>query len=106
MRPAAERLRDYLAAVAISTPQMPVIQNADVLAHQDAIAIKDALVRQLYSPVRWIDTVRNFAQREVGAVIECGPGKVLGGLTKRIDGNLQSMTLHDTASLRNALTQL
>lgn len=106
MKPAAERLNDYLSSVNIATPQIPVIQNADVLAHSDGAGIKDALVRQLYSPVRWIETIRVFARYEVTAVIECGPGKVLAGLTKRIDGNLQSMMLHDAASLLAAVTQL
>jgi [acyl-carrier-protein] S-malonyltransferase len=106
MKPAANRLRDYLAGVPMTMPQVPVIQNADVTAHGDIAAIKDALVRQLYSPVRWIETVQYFARQGITVVVECGPGKVLGGLTKRIDGNLQSMTLHDAASLRDSVAEL
>ena len=106
MKPAADKLRDYLVSVPLKTALIPVIQNADVSAHADPSAVKDALVRQLYSPVRWIETIRHFAQQGVAAVIECGPGKILGPLTKRIDGNLQSMTLHDAVSLRETNAQL
>jgi [acyl-carrier-protein] S-malonyltransferase len=106
MKPAADKLRDYLAGVSMTSPLIPVVQNADVEAHDDATAVKDALVRQLYSPVRWIETVQYFARQGIAAVVECGPGKVLGGLTKRIDSNLQSSTLHDEAALRDLMAKL
>jgi [acyl-carrier-protein] S-malonyltransferase len=106
MRPAAEKLHAYLAGVRIMAPAVAVIQNADVTAYSDPAAIKDALVRQLFSPVRWIETVQRFASERIAAVVECGPGKVLGGLTKRIDAALQSVTLHGAPALREAATQL
>jgi [acyl-carrier-protein] S-malonyltransferase len=105
MKPAAEKLRVRLAEVELTTPKLPVVQNADVMAYNDPVAIKDALVRQLYSPVRWIETVRHFARNGVTAVIECGPGRVLSGLTKRIEGGLQSLSLHDTASLQDVVAR-
>ena len=105
MKPAADKLREHLARVTISAPQIPVIQNADVASYNDATAIKDALVRQLYSPVRWIETVQHFARQGMTTIVECGPGKVLGGLTRRIDGNLRSQTLHDAAAFHDALAQ-
>lgn len=106
MKPAADRLREYLASVTFSPPQVPVLQNADVAAYSEPAAIKDALVRQLYSPVRWIETVQHFGSSGITTIVECGPGRVLGGLTRRIDGNLQSLTLHDAAALRETSTQL
>jgi [acyl-carrier-protein] S-malonyltransferase len=105
MRPAAERMRERLASVKVAVPSIPVIQNADVKSYSDAASIKDALVRQLHSPVRWIETIRGFARDGIGSVAECGPGKVLGGLTKRIDNNLNSITFSDAASMRTALAQ-
>ncbi|HVK53976.1 MAG TPA: ACP S-malonyltransferase [Burkholderiales bacterium] len=106
MKPAADKLRDYLAGVSMTSPLIPVVQNADVQAHGDAAAVKDALVRQLYSPVRWIETVQYFARQGIAMVVECGPGKVLGGLTKRIDSNLQSLTLHDEVALHDLMAKL
>ena len=105
MRPAAERLAVALAGVALQSPQIPVIHNADLKRHDDAAAIRDALVRQLCSPVRWADTVRAIAGEGVALVAECGPGKVLAGLGKRIDGNLAVAAITDEASLRQALEQ-
>jgi [acyl-carrier-protein] S-malonyltransferase len=84
MRPAAEKLAEYLKTVTINTPQIPVIHNADVASHDDADKIKDALVRQLYSPVRWVETVQAIHALGINNAAECGPGKVLAGLTKRI----------------------
>jgi [acyl-carrier-protein] S-malonyltransferase len=105
MRPAAERLAVALAGVALQSPQIPVIHNADLKRHDDAAAIRDALVRQLCSPVRWADTVRVIAGEGVALMAECGPGKVLAGLGKRIDGNLAVTAITDEASLRQALEQ-
>jgi [acyl-carrier-protein] S-malonyltransferase len=84
MLPAAAQLKEYLNKVTFSAPQMPVIHNADVVSYQVAEKIKDALVRQLYSPVRWVETVQSMFMQGVVIAAECGPGKVLSGLTKRI----------------------
>lgn len=99
MRPAAEKLAEYLGTVTIQVPAVPVLHNADVAAYNDAAAIKDALVRQLYSPVRWVETVRALADKGVVPVVECGPGKVLAGLNKRIDDRIQALALTDAAAV-------
>lgn len=93
MRPAAEKLAEYLKDVTIQVPQIPVIHNADVAAYNDAEQIKDALVRQLYSPVRWVETVQAIVAQGVTSSAECGPGKVLAGLTKRIVAELPCTAL-------------
>ena len=85
MKPAAEKLAEALQNVAIHTPQIRVIHNADVAAYDDADKIKDALVRQLYSPVRWTETVNALVAEGIAESAECGPGKVLAGLAKRIN---------------------
>lgn len=103
MRPAAERLKARLAEISIARPQIDVLNNVDVVVASEPDAIRDALVRQAYSPVRWIETIQAMAARGVGQVFECGPGKVLAGMTKRIDGNLQGAGLADAASLQQAL---
>jgi [acyl-carrier-protein] S-malonyltransferase len=88
MKPAAEKLAEYLKNVTIHAPQTPVIHNADVISYNDADKIKDALMRQLYSPVRWVETVQATYAQGVSNSAECGPGKVLAGLTKRIVAEL------------------
>jgi [acyl-carrier-protein] S-malonyltransferase len=93
MRPAAEKLAEYLKSVTINTPQIPVIHNADVASYNDADKIKDALVRQLYSPVRWVETVQAIHALGANNAAECGPGKVLAGLTKRIVAELPCAAL-------------
>ena len=93
MRPAAEKLAEYLLNVTINTPNIPVIHNVDVAAYSDSEKIKDALVRQLYSPVRWVETVQAIAAQGVTNSAECGPGKVLAGLTKRIVAELPCTAL-------------
>ena len=93
MRPAAEKLAEYLKNVTINTPQIPVIHNADVAAYNDAAQIKDALVRQLYSPVRWVETLQAIHAQGFTSSAECGPGKVLAGLTKRIIADLPCTAL-------------
>ncbi len=103
MRLAAEALAQRLQMISIKAPQIPVIHNADVRSHGDEASIKDALARQLYSPVRWAETVRSFAELGIARLAECGPGKVLAGLTKRIDGNMQAFALSDEAALRQAM---
>jgi [acyl-carrier-protein] S-malonyltransferase len=99
MRPAAERLRERIANVAMSAPKTPVIQNVDVKNHADPVAIKDALVRQLYGPVRWIETIKALADLGMKQVVECGPGKVLVSLNKRIDERIQALAITDQASI-------
>lgn len=93
MRPAALKLADYLVNVTINQPTISVIHNADVAAYDDGGKIKDALVRQLYSPVRWVETVQHMAGHGVNQVAECGPGKVLAGLTKRIVAEFSCVAL-------------
>ncbi|WP_374539616.1 ACP S-malonyltransferase [Chitinimonas taiwanensis] len=98
MKPAAEKLAAALAEIEIQAPRIPVLHNADVLAYQDPAQIKDALARQLYSPVRWVETVQKLQADGVTVVAECGPGKVLAGLNKRIVDGLQSFALTEPAS--------
>ncbi|MBV8648130.1 ACP S-malonyltransferase [Paludibacterium sp.] len=106
MKPAAERLAAALAQVAIQKPAIDVLHNADVAAYADAAQIRDALVRQLYSPVRWTETVARMADDGITLMAECGPGKVLAGLAKRIDGNVKCFALTDAAALDAARTEL
>ena len=99
MKPAAEKLRAALAQVPLAAPQIPVVNNVDVAVQQDPDAIRDALYRQAFSPVRWVECVQALKARGVTHVIECGPGKVLAGLTKRIDPELVGAALYDLATL-------
>jgi [acyl-carrier-protein] S-malonyltransferase len=99
LKPASDQLREYLASVDIGVPQIPLINNIDVASVAEPAAIKDALVRQAAGPVRWVETVQKMAHQGVTHVIECGPGKVLNGLTKRIDGSLIGASIFDPASL-------
>ena len=103
MKPAAEKLAAALASVPVSAPEFPVIHNADVAAYTDPAQIRDALVRQLYCPVRWVETVRHLRAAGVDRFIECGPGKVLAGLVKRIDGEAANLAIVDEASMAAAL---
>jgi [acyl-carrier-protein] S-malonyltransferase len=106
MRPAADQLAKVLADTAIGTPTIPVIHNADVTSYQDAEEIRGALVRQLYQPVRWVETVRYLVEQGASDLVECGPGKVLAGLVRRIDRGLSTQALVDTASMESALEKL
>ena len=99
MKPAAERLKARLVQTAFSTPSIPLIDNIDVKAETEADAIRDALYRQAFGPVRWVETVQAIRARGVTHIIECGPGKVLAGMVKRIDAEALSATLMDPASL-------
>ena len=99
MKPAAERLKDKLAATAFAAPRIPVVNNIDVAVQSDAMAIRDALYRQAFGPVRWVETVQAIRARGVTHIVECGPGKVLAGMVKRIDGEVVSGTVLDPASL-------
>ena len=80
-----------------------MINNVDVASYDDPVRIKDALVRQAYHPVRWAETIRAFAAQGITLVVECGPGKVLAGMTKRIDGSLQSLALTDRTSIEQGV---
>lgn len=103
MKPAAERLQLRLADIDVKVPSIPVLNNVDVAVEDQPARIKDALVRQAYSPVRWIETVQEIARRGVTNVYECGPGKVLAGMTKRIEGSLVGGAIADAASLEETL---
>lgn len=103
MRPAAERLAERLADLALALPQVPVLHNASVSAAASVDELRDLLVRQLYSPVRWVETVQAVAGQGVQTAIECGPGKVLAGLCKRIDKTMTTLPLFDPKTLDAAL---
>ena len=106
LKPAAERLAQYLASVSFQSPQIPVINNVDVATLTDPAKIKDALARQACNPVRWVEVVKAMAAVGVTHVAECGPGKVLAGLTKRIDGAMLGLAIADAASLEQSLQAL
>jgi [acyl-carrier-protein] S-malonyltransferase len=99
MRPAAERLKPRLADAPFATPAIPVVNNIDVQVETEPAAIRDALYRQAFGAVRWVETVQAIRARGVTHLIECGPGKVLAGMVKRIDAEAQSAALFDPASL-------
>jgi [acyl-carrier-protein] S-malonyltransferase len=102
MRPAADRLAAKLATIAVATPVIPVVHNVDVAVHPEPEAIRAALARQAASPVRWVETIQAFAARGVTHVIECGPGRVLTGMSKRIDRNLKGHALDAGADIDTA----
>ncbi len=102
MKPAADKLREKLNTLAFHAPQIPVINNIDVAVQTEADNIKDALYRQAFGPVRWVECVQAIKARGISHVIECGPGKVLAGMTKRIDAELMGAAVLDPASLAEA----
>lgn len=104
MKPAAEKLAQRLQSIVVNAPRIPVINNVDVAVPNDPAAIRDALVRQLYNPVRWVGTVQKMGRDGVTTLVECGPGKVLAGLNKRIIKEMATHALVDVASLDAALT--
>ncbi len=106
MKPAAERLRERLVSVNIATPQVPVLNNVDVAVQTEADAIRDALYRQAFGPVRWVELVQMLRTRGITHVVECGPGKALAGMVKRIDAELVAINLFDPASLADVKGQL
>ena len=106
LKPASDLLREYMQELTFSTPQIALINNVDVAIINDPQAIKDALVRQAASPVRWVETVQKIAGEGISHVVECGPGKVLAGLTKRINDGLISEAIVDQASLDKLLEAL
>ena len=99
MKPAAEKLRAALAQTVLAAPHIPVLNNVDVAVQQDADAIRDALYRQAFGPVRWVECVQALKARGITHIIECGPGKVLAGLVRRIDAELVGAALYDSATL-------
>ncbi|MDP9108574.1 MAG: ACP S-malonyltransferase [Pseudomonadota bacterium] len=103
LQPASDRLRGYLDTVTVRAPQIVLINNVDVASPIDPLAIKDALVRQAASPVRWVETVQELAARGATCVVECGPGKVLAGLTRRIAPDVTSEAMFDQASVDASL---
>ncbi|MEM5368877.1 ACP S-malonyltransferase [Paraburkholderia azotifigens] len=103
LKPASDQLREYLASVEVQVPSIPVVNNVDVAIVNEPAGIKDALVRQAAGAVRWVECVQSIAKQGVTHVIECGPGKVLAGLTRRIDGNLVGAAIVDPASLDEVL---
>ncbi|HIE6453296.1 TPA: ACP S-malonyltransferase [Serratia marcescens] len=105
MKPAADKLAVALQDITFNVPQVPVVNNVDVRTENDPEAIRSALVRQLYSPVRWTESVEFIAAQGVTSLLEVGPGKVLTGLTKRIVDTLTAAAVNDTASLSAALEQ-
>ena len=106
MKPAAERLRAQLAETVLAAPQIPVINNIDVAVESDADRIRDALYRQAFGPVRWVECVQAIKARGLNTVVECGPGKVLAGMTKRIDADMSGLALYDPATLAEVKAQL
>jgi [acyl-carrier-protein] S-malonyltransferase len=105
MAPAAEKLKALMAQMAVNVPAIPVINNVDVRMESDPEAIREALARQLYSPVRWVETVQSLSAQGVDRLVECGPGKVLVGLNKRIEKGMTAQPVFDPATLHAALAE-
>lgn len=106
LQPASERLRGQLASISLGVPAITLINNVDVSTETDPARIVDALARQAASPVRWVETIQRMASDGVTHVVECGPGRVLAGLTRRIAPTLESLAVSDAASLKDALARL
>jgi [acyl-carrier-protein] S-malonyltransferase len=101
MQPAAEKLKERLSSVDLLAPQIPLINNIDVAVEADPDRIRDALYRQAFGPVRWVECVQALKSRGVTTLVECGPGKVLAGMVKRIDPELAGLALFDPATLQD-----
>jgi [acyl-carrier-protein] S-malonyltransferase len=106
MMPAAEKLKEKLATTVLAAPQIPLINNIDVAVETDPDRIRDALYRQAFGPVRWVECVQAIKARGVHTLVECGPGKVLAGMVKRIDAELIGAALFDPSSLTDVKTLL
>ncbi len=106
MKPAAQELRQRLATVEIRLPRIPVVHNVNVAPGEDAEDMRELLERQLYNPVRWVETVQSMRAQSVQTIVECGPGKVLSGLNKRIDRGIESLALFDRESMNKTLEAL
>jgi [acyl-carrier-protein] S-malonyltransferase len=102
MKPAAERLKERLASTAILSPKIPVINNIEVKAETEPDRIRAALYEQAFGPVRWVECVKAIQSRGIATIVECGPGKVLAGMAKRIDGTLTGVAMYDPATLAEA----
>src|SRR5690606_8136690 len=106
LKPAADVLQSALQDISVAAPTIPVVNNVDVATTNEPAAIRDALVRQAWHPVRWVETIQAMKAQGVTHIVECGPGKVLNGLTKRIDKDLVGLAITDPMSLRAALDLL
>ena len=106
MKPAADKLQEKLATTDFLTPHIALINNIDVQVQTEAHAIRDALYRQAFGPVRWVQCVQAIKARGLSTLVECGPGKVLAGMVKRIDPELTGLALLDPASLADVKTAL
>ena len=106
LKPAAQVLADALAKVDVQAPTIPLVNNVDVACPTQPDQVRDALVRQAWHPVRWVETIQYMKSAGITHVVECGPGKVLSGLVKRIDRDLQVLSISDPASLEEALAAL
>jgi [acyl-carrier-protein] S-malonyltransferase len=106
MKPAAESLRERLAATTLQSPRIPLVNNVEVQVETDPTRIRGALYEQAFGPVRWVECVRAIQARGVTTLVECGPGKVLAGLVKRIDPALDSAALYDPATLAEVKEKL
>lgn len=102
MKPAAERLAEVLADIPLEAPAIPVVHNVDVQTASDPNAIRERLIAQLHNPVRWVETIHALVDQGVTQVVECGPGKVLAGLNRRIQRRLPVVALADAKSLEKA----
>ena len=103
MEPAAQKLAERLAGIDIQTPSIPVLNNVDVTAAEDPVEIREALKRQLYNPVRWVETIEQMKKEGVDTLVECGPGKVLVGLNKRIDRDMNAIAMLSPDTVESAL---
>lgn len=106
LEPAAGVLAETLAGIVVASPRIPLINNVDVAQPTAPADVRDALVRQAWHPVRWVETIMAMKQAGVTHIVECGPGKVLSGLTRRIDRDIQSFNITDPASLQQTLEAL
>jgi len=106
MRPAGEQLQQVLADIPVSAPDIPVLHNVNAGSETDPEAIRSLLVEQIYSPVRWTECIQAMAAAGVGRLVECGPGKVLSGLNRRIDKGLQSHSIEEPEAMASAITEL
>jgi [acyl-carrier-protein] S-malonyltransferase len=106
MHPAAQRMAERIKAVNVRSPRVPVIHNVHLRAESDPEAIRNALVRQIESPVRWVELIQKMAADGVDRMVECGPGKVLTGLNKRIVKTFETLPVYDPVTLREALSKL
>jgi [acyl-carrier-protein] S-malonyltransferase len=101
MKPAAEKLKQRLESIEFASPKIALVNNIDVAVQSDADRIRDALYRQAFGPVRWVECVQAIKARGISLVVECGPGKVLAGMVKRIDADMTGLAMFDPATLQS-----